>query len=387
MVERKIAGQIKHYCGKFPVVTLTGVRQCGKSTLLRFLMPDYEYVSLEDPDIRGVALEDPRGFLSGHGTPLIIDEAQRAPELFSYIQTIVDSRNKTGEYILSGSHNFLLMQEVSQSLAGRSAVLHLAPFSIREMKEAGILPSTTADILLKGGYPAIYDRDISPEEFFPSYIETYIERDVRLLRNITDIGAFIRFVRLLAARSARIVNFTQIATECGVNVNTVKAWLSVLESSNIIFFLPPYYKNFSKRVVKSPKLYFYDSGLLCYLLNIVNGKQLLESPHYGAVFETMVVSEYLKSRRFSGKDLRAYYFRDTNGNEIDLITEDGGQLNYYEIKASETMNTKYLKTMQKIGASDDVKIENMTCIYGGDKTMKVSGAGFVPFYETWQSDA
>lgn len=379
MINRTLSSIVNSYVKKFPVVTVTGARQCGKTTMLRACFPDAVYISLEDPDIRMMAANDPRGFLKQYDTPVILDEAQRVPELFSYLQTVVDQAGKTGQYILSGSHNFLLMQGVSQSLAGRTAILQMTPLSIREMKEASVLKDDLYEILLTGGYPALFDRDVAPTEYFPSYVQTYIERDVRLLRNISDADAFMRFVRLCAARSGQIINFADMAHVCGSSVATVRAWLSVLETGNMVFQLPPYYRNFEKRVVKSPKLYFHDSGLLCYLLGIETVEALKQSPHLGAIFETMVLSEYRKSRGNYGKEVNAYYYRDSNGNEIDLLTEDGGMLRFYEIKASESMLPKHLSTMLKLRKVAGVEMEHLSCIYGGRSTTKSQQGNFISY--------
>ena len=383
MIARELSGLITRYREKFPVLTLTGVRQCGKSTLLRACFPKASYVSLEDPDIRALASEDPRGFLKQYPYPCVIDEAQRVPELFSYLQTIADEAGQTGMYILSGSHNFLLMQGISQSLAGRTAVLHLLPLSLREKADASVLESNLYDTLFYGGYPALYDRDLTPGEYFPSYVQTYIERDVRLLRNISDADAFMRFVRICASRSGQIVNYADMALACGITVPTVRAWLSILETGNLVFLLPPYYRSFEKRIIKSPKLYFYDSGLLCYLLGIETPADLQNSTFLGAVFETMVLSEYRKTRSFAGKEARAYYYRDTNGNEIDLLTEDGGILRLYEIKAGKTMQQKYLHQMKKTGRAAGVSAENMTCIYGGTESVRTAQGGFLSYRDAF----
>ncbi len=294
MVTRNIINKIRQIATKFPVVALTGTRQCGKSTLLKNCFPDYRFISLEDLDVRQYALSDPRGFLSNFGDHLIIDEAQYAPQLFSYIQTKVDDKNESGMYILSGSHNFLLMENISQSLAGRCAILTLAPFSISEMKAASLLPDDLNTWLYKGGYPRIYDKDIDPTDFFPNYLRTYIERDVRLLRNIGDVTLFAKFLKMCAARVGQLLNISSLANECGISAETANSWISVLETSYVAFMLRPYHKNFNKRLVKSPKMYFYDSGLVCSLLEIADANQL--STHYlrGEIFENMIVSETFK---------------------------------------------------------------------------------------------
>ncbi|MBQ9359454.1 MAG: ATP-binding protein [Lachnospiraceae bacterium] len=383
MVARQASIKITDYTKKFPIVTVTGVRQCGKTTMLRSSFPEYGYVSLEDADIREFAMSDPRGFLQGYETPCIIDEIQRVPELFSYLQTKVDNDNVMGEYILSGSHNFLLMEKVSQSLAGRTAVFTLAPFSISELSSAEMLCTNADELMLKGFYPAIYNRSLSPDEYFPSYIRTYIERDVRLIKNITDADGFTRFVRLLAARSGQTINHTDLSNACGISVPTVRAWLSVLRQSFIVFELMPYYRNYSKRLVKTPKLYFYDTGLLCHMLGIETKEQLSAHPLRGAVFETMVISEYMKSRFFKGKETAGYFWRDTNQNEVDLLTEDMGELRAYEIKSGKTMNRKFFDGLYKFSDISGIPKENLNCILDIDRSMRGEKGNFIRYTEAF----
>lgn len=379
MIERRILKKIKSQMKNFPVITLTGTRQCGKSTLLREALPEFEYVSLEDPDIRRIAVEDGRGFIDSLKHPVIIDEAQYAPRLFSYIQTFVDKSGKMGQIILSGSHNFLLMESISQSLAGRAAVLRLAPFSIEELGKAEELPSDVDQLMYLGQYPRIYDKHIDPADYFPSLIQTYIERDVRLIRNIPDSDLFRRFLYLTASRSAQVVNITELSASLGISQPTVRAWLSILKESYIIFSLPPYFKNLNKRLVKSGKLYFYDTGLLCYLLGIDNPENLKRSEMRGAVFETLMISEYMKSRIFEGAEPRGFFIRDTNQKEIDLLTEDGGIRSAYEIKASSEMNMKYLSNMKRMAELLDISPEYCNCIYAGDRDMSLSFGNFIGY--------
>ncbi len=383
MISRTLETQLRKYLKKFPIVTLTGVRQSGKSTLLRLCLKEYGYVSCEDPDVRNFAVSDPRAFLETYKAPCIFDEVQRAPELFSYLQTKVDNDNVMGEYVLSGSHNFLLMQSISQSLAGRAAILTLAPLSIPELEAAGSLPKSLEEMMITGFYPALYSREILPEEYFPSYVQTYIERDVRLLRNIPDADSFIRFVRLIATRSGQIINQTEVACACQISVPTFRAWLSILMQSYIVFELPPFYNNYSKRLVKSPKLYFYDTGLLCYLLGIESSDQLNDHPLRGAIFETMIVSEYMKSRYFAAKEPRGYYWRDTNNNEIDLLTEDSNGLRAYEIKSSRTADRGFMKNLYKFSQFSGLEKERLACIYAGDMTMRGEQGGFVRYNEAF----
>ena len=383
MIKRTLQEQLNNYVTKFPIVTVTGVRQCGKSTLLKECLKGYGYVSCEDPDIRDFAIADPRGFLNNFKAPCILDEIQRVPELFSYLQTKVDSNKEMGQYVISGSHNFLLMQSISQSLAGRTAVLTLAPFSISELKEENALPEDAEDLMLKGFYPALYDRNLSAEEYFPSYVQTYIERDVRLLRNIPDANSFIRFVRMLAIRSGQVVNQTELAGVCGISVPTLRAWLSVLIQSYLVFELPPYYNNYSKRLVKSAKMYFYDTGLLCHLLGIETPDQLRQHDLRGAIFETMVVSEYMKSRLFKAKTPAGYFWRDTNQNEVDLLTEDENGLKAFEIKASHTADRSFLKGLHKFAELSGLSTDDITCIYSGDRSLRGEQGSFVKYSEVF----
>ena len=376
MVTRNIINKIRQIATKFPVVALTGTRQCGKSTLLKNCFPDYRFISLEDLDIRQYALSDPRGFLSNFGDHLIIDEAQYAPQLFSYIQTKVDDKNESGMYILSGSHNFLLMENISQSLAGRCAILNLAPFSISEMKSASLLPDLNT-WLYKGGYPRIYDKDIDPTDFFPNYLRTYIERDVRLLRNIGDVTIFAKFLKMCAARVGQLLNISSLANECGISAETANSWISVLETSYIAFMLRPYHKNFNKRLVKSPKMYFYDTGLVCSLLEIANADQL--TTHYlrGNIFENMIVAETVKRFWFQGKEPNISFWRDSNQNEVDLLIETNGQLSAYEIKSGATMNSDFfsgLKTFRRIA---DLSVEQCFVVYGGDLEVQTTDGKYL----------
>lgn len=381
MIKRAISGTILDMATKFPVVTLTGPRQSGKSTLLKSCFADYKYVSLEDPDVRQLAENDPRGFLKGCGTKCIIDEAQRAPDLFSYLQTIVDSNDACGQFILSGSHNFLLMERISQSLAGRTGILKLFPFSVTELRESGNLPSNLDDMLLKGCYPRLYDKAISAKEYFTSYIQTYIERDVRLLRNITDMAAFKRFLKLCAANVGSILNIASLARDAGISVATANSWISILEASFVLLRLPPYYKNFSKRVIKSSKIYFCDTGLLCNLLNIFSREQLQKSGLRGAIFENLVVTEHLKSALFKGEEPQLYFWRDTNQNEVDLLSETDGELSAIEIKSGETKNQKFYDGLKKFADIAEIPLSNTRVIYGGHDSYRGENQNFISWTE------
>jgi len=382
MIERDITDKLKYLATKFPVVTLTGARQCGKSTLLKSCFPTYRYVTLEDMDIRRQAVEDPRGFLVNFGMRTIIDEAQYAPDLFSYIQTKVDAENEVGMYLLSGSQNFLLMQSITQSLAGRTALLKLAPLSALELKRASMLPATLNDWLFMGGYPRIYDKEIFPTDFYPNYIQTYIERDVRLLREITNLSQFVRFLKLCAARVGQILNVNSLANECGITVPTANAWLSVLEIGSIIFLLKPYYKNYNKRLIKSPKIYFYDTGLAASLLGLESSMQL--STHYlrGELFENLIIAEYLKKEFSKGKEPQIYFWRDSNQNEVDLLIETDGMLHAIEIKSGATLNDNYFKGLIQFQQISNIDKSSMAVVYGGDADYSTKNGKFIS-WKNW----
>lgn len=372
IVNRSISSKLGSLLKTFPVVTVTGCRQSGKSTLLRHFLPEYAYVSLEDIDVRQMALDDPRHFISVYNNKVIIDEIQQAPQLLSFLQTHIDSVNAPGMYVLTGSHNLLLMQSISQSLAGRTALLTLAPFSISEMAGASLLPATLNEMLYKGNFPRIYDQNIEPFDFYSAYIKTYVERDVRLIKNINDFSAFTRFLKLCAGRCSQILNVSELAQDAGITRKTAESWLSVLETSYVIYFLKPYYKNFGKRVIKNPKLYFYDTGLASALLGITASSQIESFYMRGALFENLIVSELLKRRLFAGKSDELYFFRDSNGVEIDVLEEDGLELRAYEIKASETMNGAFFSNIKKIKNLANLDFKNCAVIYGGDKSIPAS---------------
>jgi predicted AAA+ superfamily ATPase len=306
MINREIASIIIKLRRQFPVITLTGPRQSGKTTLLKSIYTDFPYVSLEDIDIRKNAINDPRGFLTNFPHGAVLDEVQRAPEIFSYLQGIVDS-NKDIHFVLSGSQNFLLLQNITQSLAGRAAILKLLPFSISELHAEKIVFENYEEIIFKGLYPGLYDRDIEPNYFYPSYISTYIERDVRQIKNIENLNSFSNFLRLCAGRTGQIINLNSLAVDAGISPNTAKSWLSILEASFIIYYLQPYYKNFNKRITKSPKLYFYDTGLACSLLGIDSVEQVKTYHSKGTLYENIIITELVKNNLHRGENPRFFY--------------------------------------------------------------------------------
>jgi uncharacterized protein len=384
MLKRTLEKKLKEAAKQYPVVTLTGPRQSGKTTLVKMTFPGYDYISLEDPDHRAFAIEDPRGFLSQFSEKVILDEIQRAPDLFSYIQTIVDTKDISGQFILTGSQNFLLLQKVSQSLAGRCAVLHLLPFSLSELSQRRPLPIDSigrqlpgksrslneelSSVLFKGFYPRIHDKSLEPIDWLGNYFQTYIERDVRDVLNVGDLETFGRFVRLCAGRNGQLLNLSSLANDCGITHTTSKRWISILETSFIVFLLRPHYKNFSKRLIKSPKLYFLDAGLLSYLLRIRSQEDLRFHALYGGIFESYVISEFLKSYMGSGKEHSIYFWRDSTGNEIDILIDEGNILTPVEIKAGQTVASDFFKGIRfwkKLTTNID---QGAALIYGGDKS-------------------
>lgn len=381
MISRSITEKLLSMGNIFPIVTLTGPRQSGKSTLLKSILPDYHYVSMEDPDNRLIANEDPRGFLKTYPDKTIIDEVQRVPELFSYLQTHVDAENREGMYYLAGSQNFLLMQSISQSLAGRTAILKLLPFSHREMKKAEILPTYVNNEIFQGGYPRIYDKKIQPTDFYPSYIQTYIEKDLRLLKNIDDLSKFIRFIKLCAGRIGQLLNLSSLANETGIAVSTVQSWLSVLEASYIIYLLKPDHNNYSKRLIKSPKLYFCDTGLASSLLGIEDEKQL--STHFlrGGLFENMVINEFVKDAFNNGKEPNLSFWRDSTGNEVDLLISIKGKQLAYEIKSGATYSSDDFKGIKVWANLSKTSPDDCYVIYSGDKRLSTSYGEVIPWDE------
>ncbi len=374
MIPRLLAQKMKELAQKFPVITLTGPRQSGKTTLIKELFSSLPYVSLEEPDVRQIAINDPRGFLSNFGDGAILDEVQRVPDLFSYIQSIVDN-NPDAQFILSGSSNFLLMEKISQTLAGRSAVLHLLPLSMPELTQGGFDFELVEQLIFAGQYPRIYDKDIAPPDFYPSYIQTYVERDVRQIQNIADLNAFIQFVQLCAGRTGQLLNYSRLANDAGIAVNTVKAWISVLEASYVVYRLQPHHKNFKKRLVKSPKLYFYDTGLVCSLLGIRSAEQV--NTHYlkGALFENLIINEFVKRALNRGERSYPHFWQDSRGKEIDCLLDYQGDLMPIEIKAGKTASTHYFNNIKYWQHLTGLGKGSSYVVYGGELSLQmVDGA-------------
>lgn len=379
LLTRTAEKELRTLAGQFKAVAVVGPRQSGKTTLVRMAFPDKAYVSLENPDTRRFAIEDPRGFIAGYPDGAILDEIQRTPDLFSYLQQVLDENKGKGRFIITGSNNFLLQENISQSLAGRVGYLYLLPLSINELPKHNL---SVNEQIHKGFYPAMYEQEGQTEvgKYYLNYIRTYIEWDVRLIRNVTDLYAFERFLRLCAGRTGQLLNMNSLAVETGVDNKTIGAWLSVLEASFVVFRLQPYHKNYNKRIVKMPKLYFYDTGVASALLGIENPDQLALHPFRGGLFENMIIVDFLKSRYNKGKPNNLYFWRDSLGTEIDLLVEKANSLLPIEIKSGQTITDDYFKSM-----SAWLRISGMEkgwVIYAGDeKQVRSNGITVLPLNE------
>ncbi len=386
MYQRTLQATLRKAAREYPVVTLTGPRQSGKTTLAVTAFPRNDYVSLEDPDQRSFALEDPRGFLGQFPGKVILDEIQRTPALFSYIQTMVDQEDRPGRFILTGSQNFLLMKEIGQSLAGRAAILHLLPFSLSELERRRPLPldhigkslprgkrtssRPLMDVLFQGFYPRIHDKSLAPQRWLASYYQTYVERDVREVLSVGDLEAFGTFIRLCAGRNGQLLNLSSLANDCGITHTTARRWLSVLETSFLVVLLRPHHRNFSKRLVKSPKLYFIDTGLLCYLLRIRSPEDLAIHALRGSIFESFVVSEFLKNCLHNGHEPDLYFWRDSAGHEVDLILERGEELIPIEAKSGQTIAGDYYAGHRYWRRLTSLPESPAALIYGGERSLR-----------------
>ena len=373
MINRDLKKRLLYLAKKFPVLSVTGPRQSGKTTLIQETFSNHRYINLEDPDTRAFAQSDPRALLS-QSPKLIIDEIQRVPELFSFLQGLADSSKTNGRYILSGSQNFLLQEKISQTLAGRVAIQNLLPFSLGELKVAKPLKKDYSYYLFHGFYPRLYANRIKPADFYPSYIESYVERDVRQISGLQDLRSFRQLMVALAGRTGQILNYSNLSNQLGLSDKTIKQWIGVLEASFIVFTLPQFHKNFNKRVIKAPKLYFYDTGLASYLLGIRNEGEIDKHFAKGALFENLVAIELIKTFWNRGERPHLYYWRDNSGNEIDFILEISQTLKLIEVKASQTIASdsfKGLEWMQKISGAKPI---DSYLIYGGDETQDRSAA-------------
>lgn len=377
MIERDIAGYLASSFQKYPIVTVTGPRQSGKTTLCRQVFPNLTYVNLEQPDRREFAETDPRAFLAQLGTGAIIDEVQRVPDLLSYLQVLVDEDGRNGLFVLTGSEQFALSEAISQSLAGRVSMSRLLPFSLSELKKTGESEEID-DILFSGFYPRIHDQGLDPLQALGDYFETYVERDVRQLGNIRDLSSFQRFVRLCAGRVGQLLNVSSLSSDAGVSRATIDQWLSVLESSFVVYRLLPHYTNIRKRLVKSPKLYFYDVGLASYLIGIENPRQVATHPLRGALFENAVLSEVLKHRFNRGRRSNLSFYRDSNGLECDLLYETAKGFGAVEIKSGATVASDYFSALNRV-AEVVPEIWSKAVVYGGTATQQRTDALVSPF--------
>ena len=371
MIPRTLEPVLKKLAGQYPVVTVTGPRQSGKTTLCRAVFPDKPYVNLERPDVRDFANSDPRGFLASNADGAILDEIQRVPQLVSYLQPLVDERQRPGQFILTGSQQFEVMTTITQSLAGRTALLKLLPLSIEELSGAGMKPDSDA-LLLTGFYPRIYDAGINPTQALGDYLGTYVERDIRQLISIKNLTLFERFIRLCAGRIGQLVNLQSLGNDVGISHTTARSWLTLLEASYVVFQLRPWHTNISKRQIKTTKLYFYDVGLASYLLGIERKSHVNRHPLRGKLFENMVVIEALKYRYHRGRRSNLWFWRDAKGNEVDLIIENGADIAAVEIKAGATISSDYFKGLHTFNARLDAPARVCALVYDGQERQQRS---------------
>lgn len=387
VIDRNLAGPLKDRMGHYPVVTVTGPRQSGKTTLCRTACSGLPYVSLEGMDVRTYALEDPRGFLHEYRDGAVIDEVQRAPDLPSYLQEVVDENPEPGRFVLTGSQHFGLSAAVNQSLAGRAGVLHLLPPGFDELARFDAPPRGLLEVLWTGAYPRIHDRGIPPDVWLRDYFATYVERDVRSLRNVTDLEAFSAFVRMAAGRTATETNLSALAGDAGVRHNTVRAWVSVLEASFLVIRLPAHRSNLRKRQIKAPKLHFLDSGLVCHLLGIRSPEELRHHPLRGQVFESWVASEVFKARTHRGEEPRLRHYRAA-GTEVDLVMEMGPRTTLVEAKAGRTVTPRFLSGMRKLGSEleDAGFTVQRRLVYGGDRRQSRGATEVIPWNRLLEVD-
>jgi len=371
MIQRNLESALRRLAASFPIVAVTGARQAGKTTLVKSVFSEHTYVTLEDPQERAFAEEDPKGFLSRFSAGAIFDEAQRWPDLFSHLQTLVDADRRAGRFILTGSQHFGLMAGISQSLAGRVGMTRLLPLSLSEVPTT-MLQSRDA-MLLRGGYPGLYETPVEITDWMSSYVATYAERDVRQILDVKDLAVFQKFLKLCAGRTGQVLNLSTLAGEVGISHTTARSWISVLESSDLIHLLPPYHQNFGKRVIKSPKLYFHDVGLACWLLGIRSAEILETHPARGSLFETLIVGEFLKARFNAGQPADLYFWRDASGREADLVYETPKGLQSVEIKSGQTVTSDYIAATHRAALPASSSALPPVLIYGGAESYERSG--------------
>ncbi|HSX13783.1 MAG TPA: ATP-binding protein [Chlamydiales bacterium] len=384
MYSRHLSAEIQELAKGYPVVTVIGPRQSGKTTLIQHIFPNFPYVNLENPDIRDVASLDPRSFLEKYPNGAILDEIQRVPKLLSYIQTIVDASDRKGLFILTGSHQLELHEAITQSLAGRTALLTLLPMSLNELENSGI-DLTLDEAIIKGGYPRIHKDHLDPTKAYRNYFQTYVERDLRQLVNVKDLIQFEKFVRICAGRIGQIMNLESIGGEVGISSHTVREWISILEASFIVFRLQPYFENFGKRILKSPKLFFTDVGLATYLLGIENPSQLERDPLRGHLVENLVILELLKWRLNLGLDPGLYYYRDVQKNEVAVLFKTGNELFPIEIKSSKTFTPDFLKQIQFFQNLVQERAPRGYLVYAGEQDFNIQGIGVLNYKRAAES--
>lgn len=382
-IKRRLEHDLRRFAGLFPVIAVVGPRQSGKTTLVRETFADYKYFSLEDPDTLDAVKADPRDFLErDYGAPgIILDEFQNEPILLSYMQGIVDQNRRPGYFILTGSHNFLMNQAISQSLAGRVALLTLLPLSLSELRDSHLLSSDINKAIYNGFYADIFSRNIEPRDFYPQYTKTFVERDVRQLSYVGNLTDFQKFLRLCAGRIGQLLNISSLADDCGISASTAKSWISILQASYIIFLVSPHFKNFSKRLIKSPKLYFYDTGLACWLLKV--GSETNVADHYlkGGLFESMILSDLYKNFYNQAQEPSIYFWRDSHGHEIDCLLDFGTQLVPIEIKAGKTIQPNFFDGLHYWCDLANVSYDQGYVIYSGNETQARTRGTIV----SWQS--
>ncbi len=382
MIQRNLLPVLLRSAELYPVVTLTGPRQAGKTTLCQQAFPDKPYTNLEPLETRAFAQEDPRGFLAQFPSGAILDEVQQAPDLLSYLQVHVDRNPAPGQFMLTGSQHLGLSQAISQSLAGRTAVLHLLPPNLEELRRFPNPPDSLFDTLFAGAYPRIHDRGIPPSRWLSDYLATYVQRDVRQVLNVGDLATFTTFLRLCAGSTAQELNLSRLATDAGISQPTARAWLSVLETSFLGFRLPPWHTNLRKRWVKAPKFHFFDSGLACHLLGIQSPDQLRTHPLRGALFESWAASELLKQQYHQGRQPQAFHYREISGREVDLVLEDGPRLHLVEMKSGQTFDSSWIEPLrglqQDLAGHASIPPEG-TLLYGGHQPQTRQGVKILPW--------
>ena len=383
MIDRDLGPHLHRLATRHPVVTVTGPRQSGKTTLCRHAFPDLPYVSLERPDLRAEVATDPLGFLSDHRHGAVIDEVQRVPELLSYLQVEVDERPEPGRFVLTGSQHFGLLRSIGQSLAGRTALVHLLPPSLGELRRFEHAPTTLWEVVLQGAYPAIHHRHVPAAEWLASYVATYVERDVREVLAIQDLRTFQTFLTLAAGTTGGLLNLSRLASDVGVAVTTIKAWVGVLETSFLAMRLSPWHRKVRSRLAKAPKLHFLDSGLACWLLGIRTAEQLAVHPLRGALFESWVASELLKQRWHVGQRAELFHYRDRRGHEVDFVLEEGGRVRAVEVKSGRTATGDQLRPLLRLAPlleQAGLELESVL-VYGGDERRRSRGVSLLPWHE------